>query len=226
MTGPPRSSNKLRTPTNITSLAPELFLLVSRHIPRLYRPASLLTLALTCRRLHEVVIPRLLYHDVRLEGDATWALSFLEPLRAAAELTSEKDVQLGNIPLSHHIHSLCIRNYEYCTEFAQIVLYELRLLIQCGGLRNLQSFTIHLRGDLHSWDGIDRPFWRTAKAQCPRLTEVHLSGIPGRVHWLTHSGIFKLQVCGFIKECLIIDASGSSWKVYASITVRAISVYT
>src|ERR1700683_4603786 len=93
--------------TNLSMLAPELFPLISRHIPKSYRAANLLALALTCHRLCEVIIPHLLYCDVRLEGD-TWTLAFLMRLRAAAELTTDHDVQMGNLSLSHHIHSLYI----------------------------------------------------------------------------------------------------------------------
>ena len=75
----------------LVALAPELFPLISKHLPRTHRATSLLAIALACRRLCKTIIPHVLYRDVRLEGD-TYALQFLAQLRVAAELTSEVDV--------------------------------------------------------------------------------------------------------------------------------------
>ena len=214
----PTPSNKSRSAPPLFTLAPEIFPLISKHIPRSYRASSLLATALACRRLCDNIIPHVLYRDVRLRGDQ-FALAFLVQLRAAAELTSENDVQMGHIPLSHRIHFLCIDQDKDPAdpESPNRALHELHMLILCGGLRNLESLTVHLQGEYGEWESTGHKFWITVQIQCPRLREVQLAGIlEQEKSWLADSGIFQLQVCSLPQGFyLIIYATSRVWKAYA-----------
>jgi hypothetical protein len=58
--------------------------------------------------------------------------------QAAAELTTDHDIQMGNLSLSHHTHSLYIvqDSIPIDTECPKTVLHELHLLIRWGALNN------------------------------------------------------------------------------------------
>jgi len=78
--------------------------------PSYYRSSSAclpsFDLTLTCHSLHEVVIPHLLYKDVRLVGEDQ-ALPTLNTLIAKVKLVNEEVIQKkGNPSPSHYIHHL------------------------------------------------------------------------------------------------------------------------
>ena len=94
--------------THISELPFELFHVISSHFPLAYRPSTLLSLALTCNRLYEVVVPYLLYNAVRVQGEEQ-ASRTLNMLTAKAAPLSEEDIQKKrNSSPSHCIHHLCI----------------------------------------------------------------------------------------------------------------------
>lgn len=199
-TSPDRSREPHAKRPLFSTLLPELFSLIADHLPRTYRPATLLALALTCRRFCKIVIPCILYRDVRIRGDIIF------PLRIEAKQTNRQDL---NIPWSHYIHSLYIEDFFFkfvpLLEHHSIghhdikhrydILSELYPLIQCGGLRNLESLTMYIRGDEHEWKHSEYSFWSTVEAQCVQLKEVRLIGISeDNGIWLYDSGVFQLQV--------------------------------
>ena len=71
------------------TLVPELFPLISSHLPHTDRSASLLTLAMACRRLHDIIITHLLYRAIRLESVVV-AFDFLVKLKEEAMLDNEQ----------------------------------------------------------------------------------------------------------------------------------------
>ena len=177
----------LSTPaTYFNDLFPELFLVISYHLPLAYRPSTLLSLALTCRQICEIVIPHLLYKAVRLVDDQ--ALLALKTLNAKAQAVTEEDIQQqGNPSPSHCIHHLCIDATlatPLATKTSDHCLNALHKLIDIDGLPNLTSLTLHTRSH---WDGVEledftdaflimpSSFWQSLKSKCPNLKHIHMT---------------------------------------------------
>lgn len=91
-------------------LPPELFSVIVEHLPLVCRPPTLLSLALTCQRIHDIVYPGLVYDTVWL-GEEDQALTTLNMLIARAEMVTAQDTQnQGNPSLSHCIHHICLES--------------------------------------------------------------------------------------------------------------------
>ena len=131
--------------THISKLPFELFLVISSHLPLVYRPSTLLSLALTCHRLYEVVVPYLLYNAVRVEGEEQ-ALRTLNALTAKAAPMNEEDIQKKRNPSpSHCIHHLCIDTSITIPILTSDHSFNaLRKLIDVDGLRHLSYLTLHI----------------------------------------------------------------------------------
>lgn len=176
-------SSRARAGPSICTLSPELFPLISDHLPRTYRSASLLTLAMACRRLRDVIIPHVLYREVWIEGE-TPSFEFFERLREEAALANGQDLgeeEGGCMPRSHHIHFLSLSLDSDVTPGGQhYALREALLLVQCGGLLNLESLNIRLSRDQQDQDPmLGQEFWSAVRNQCPRLRAARLTGICG-----------------------------------------------
>ena len=162
---------------------------IPNQLPIVCRPAALISLALTCRSLHDLIIPRTLYRVVWLEGEQR-ALYFLSRFNA----------QLSKGPqLSRHIHYLCIVSElsENVRNGPTNVLQELRVLISAGGLRNLIAFTLHLEAGWGALGELNRSFWDALAKNCSMITRVHLTGIADPQHWqgwIADSGVFEIKV--------------------------------
>jgi hypothetical protein len=191
---------------SLDTLPPELVTEILIHLPILHRSAVLLSLALTCRCLCDIIIPSLLYQAVWLEGEDR-----------AVQVLSSFNTRLGqdsDHQISHYVHYLAIKSdlSQDQREGSTNSLRELRTLINAGGLPNLTSISLHF-GDGWFWDQIeggilkgygelDRPFWDALGQNCPLLTHVHLTGVveewgPGQ--WLTNSGLFDFKVSTVIE---------------------------
>lgn len=176
---------------SFTSLYPELFPIISAHLPLAYRPPTLLSLALTCHRLYEVVVPHLLYNDVRLVGEDQ-ALATLNKLIAKAQLVNEEDIQKkGNPSLSHCIRRLCIdSSIKTPIRTPDHSINALQKLVDVDGLRHLSDLTLHISGELE-WDGssdsesgnnaiddfltLPSSFFISLRTKCPHLKSVYLT---------------------------------------------------
>ncbi|KAF8954053.1 hypothetical protein BDZ97DRAFT_1928947 [Flammula alnicola] len=171
--------------TSFSELFPELFPIIIGHLPLVYRPSTLLSLALTCHRLHDIVFPRLVYGHVRLVGEDQ-AVSTLNALIAKAELVTKEDIQKqGNPSPSHCIRHLCIDSsikLPICTSGHS--LNALQKLIDVDGLRHLSALTLQVfgkwdwsKGDLPIDDFLKLPpsFGTCLKTKCPNLKTVRLS---------------------------------------------------
>ena len=144
--------------TPIHELPLDLFPVISSHLPLIYRPSTLLSLALTCHRLYEIVVPQLLYNAVRVEDEEEeQALQTLNMLIAKAEPTMiEEDSSIQkklerNPSPSHYIHHLFID-----TEITEIPnptsdhpISALQKLIDMDGLPHLSNLTLHINGEYH-----------------------------------------------------------------------------
>ena len=171
--------------TPVSKLPFELFLVISAHIPLPYRPSTLLSLALTCHRLYEVVIPYLLYNAVRIVGEER-ALRTLNTLIAKAAPVNEEDIQKkGNPSPSHYIHHLCIESSIPTPVRSQDhSITALQKLIDTDGLRHLSDLTLYMSGE---WDGTSMPnsidmfptlpslFLESLRKKCPHLKNVYLA---------------------------------------------------
>ena len=171
--------------TPVSELPFELFLVIAAHLPLPYRPSSLLSLALTCHRLYEVVIPSLLYNAVRVVGEEQ-ALRTLNTLIAKAAPVNEEDIQKkGSFSLSHCIHHLCIQS-SITTPIRppDNSISALHKLIDVEGLQHLSDLTLHIDPE---WDGTSTPnpinvnftlpslFLESLRKKCPNLKNVYLS---------------------------------------------------
>lgn len=177
---------------SLSTLAPELFPLISGLLPRFDCSASLLALASVCRRLRDIIIPHILYRNIYIERGAQ-AFAFLAKLRGEAALANELN---GCLPRSHYIHFLSIDLWsdEVGLEQLKRVVHELFLLMRCGGLRNLESLTIHFHHPSSRMDTeIEQDFWSIAQIECPRLKEVRMTGIEGEGKLLLDA-VLRLQV--------------------------------
>jgi hypothetical protein len=176
---------------------------IASSLPLYIKSSTLLALALTNRRLKEIIIPRLLYQRMWLQGeDRTFAV--LDKLRTqpARAITEQDNAVLGTI----------VRRLSIASELSTTargretsVIREFHKLLEVGALRNLISLFLHLS---HGWyhddqywpistfGRLDRSFWDSLKIGCPRLAEFSLSG----VHewddklWIDQSGLFDFQV--------------------------------
>jgi len=103
----------LSTPLrSFNDLPPELLPIISGHLPLVYRPSTILSLALTCHRIYEIVAPFLLYNNVHLVDDL--ALSTLKAFNANAEVVTEEDILIrGNPSPSHCTICVSILTYRY-----------------------------------------------------------------------------------------------------------------
>jgi hypothetical protein len=171
-------------------LAPELISEISRHLPLVYCPSTILSLALTCHRTHDIVAPFLLYNNVHLMDDQ--AFPTLEMLNAKAEIVTEEDILIkGNPSPSHCIHHLAI---DSSISIPVSTTHDhwfslLHKLIDMDGLRNLLSLTLHIESDQTGMDEMDffysaeayfaisPSFWRSLKFKCPNLKNIHMTGI-------------------------------------------------
>ena len=171
--------------TSFSDLFPELFLIISAHLPLVYRSSTLLSLALTCRCLHEVVIPHLLYNDVRLVGEDQ-ALPTLNTLIAKAQLVNEEDIQKKENPSpSLFIHRLCIESsINTPIRTPDHSINALQKLVDVDGLRQLSDLTLHIS---EKWDGtsdtigdiyptLPSSFFISLRTKCPNLKSIYLSG--------------------------------------------------
>ena len=180
----------LSTPLrSFNDLPPELLPIISGHLPLVYRPSTILSLALTCHRIYEIVAPFLLYNNVHLVDDL--ALSTLKAFNANAEVVTEEDILIrGNPSPSHCIHHLCIDSDISIPISAtpDTWFHALHKLIDVDGLRNLSSLTLHIESDqsgieesdldsLEAYFAIPLSFWPSLKSKCPNLKNIHMTGI-------------------------------------------------
>ena len=191
---------------SFSELFPELFPIVASHLPLPYRPPTLLSLALTCHRLHEVVIPRLLYSDVRLVGE-NLAIQTLNTLIAKAERVDGVEIQKERNPSLNHIHHLCIDS-SIKTPIrtpAYHSINALQKLVDVDGLCRLSSLTLHVNCD---WDMSfgDNPidifptlpssFLTSLRTKCPHLKSVYFTGLsPEFGNKLIVPVLFSIKVC-------------------------------
>ena len=165
-------------------------------------PSVLLSLALTCRRLRETIIPTLLYQAVWLEGE-----------ERAVHVLSSFNARLGQVSehqISHNIRYLAINSelsQRQC-EGPTTSLRELRTLIKAGGLPNLVSIALYI-GDGGFWSSLqgesiedpygelDRSFWDAVRHNCPSFAHVHLTSLTTEVTklWVRNSGLCDFRVC-------------------------------
>jgi len=120
-------------------LPPELFIVVSEHLPRSHRHCDLLSLALSCHRVQEIIIPHILYRSVRFVNERH-TYPFLQ--RFVEEngrwTRCEKDNDYSPVPRSHFIHYLCLD----MTKHERNILYALNYLctlFEANGLENLRG---------------------------------------------------------------------------------------
>lgn len=188
---------------SFVELSPELFPVIVEHVPLVYRPETLLALALTCHRIHEIVFPELVYDSVRLVGEDQ-ALTILDDLISKAELVSQEDIQKrGNPSLSHCIHHLCLDSSIGTPIRSRSSLDALRKLLEVNGLWHLMS--LRLRVDAN-WDGTEdddsagfitlpSSFFISLGKRCPHLQRTHISDVSQTFQreWI-EPHIFSLEV--------------------------------
>jgi hypothetical protein len=135
---------------NFNQLYPELFPVISSHLPLAYHPLALLALAFTCHQIHEIVVPNLLYTSVCLVD--ILAASALNALNAQAQTITDKDIQKkANLFPSHYIQHLCINAPTKApVSTTDNLINTLHKLIDVGRLWNLSSLMLHIIND---WDG-------------------------------------------------------------------------
>ncbi|KIM36825.1 hypothetical protein M413DRAFT_31439 [Hebeloma cylindrosporum] len=165
-------------------LPPELFPEIIEHLPLVYRPSTLLSLALTCHCIHDAIFPELLYDTVRLEGEDQ-SLTTLNTLIERAEVLITQDIQKqGNASLSHCIHHICLDSSIETPMNGPNSLDALQKLIEVDGLRHLSSLTLHV---IPEWDGTEgddetephlklpSSFFTSLETKCPNLKRVQIS---------------------------------------------------
>jgi len=189
-------------------LSPDILPIISSHLPLYAQTSSLLALALTSHRLKEITIPRLLYQRVWLQGEKS-ALGVLSMLKTQAGAMGEHNLREGDeIPLGQHIRRLCVAS-ELSKEARETnvdVVRQLHALIDAGGLPNLVSLVLHMaRGwymdeddgykEIMGFGRLDQSFWSSLKKECPRVTEISLTGASEWPDdpWL-EDGLLKYQV--------------------------------
>ena len=194
---------------SLDSLPPELVHEIPAHLPNLHRPSVLLSLALTCRFLYDIIIPNLLYQAVWLEGEAR-AMGVLSGFNARLGQNSYHRI-------SHHVRYLAIKsdiNRATQDELPTNSFRGLRTLINAGGLPKLVSLSLHF-GKRWFWDPsdlgiirkcgeLDHSFWGALRDKCPSLTHVRLTGVIQDseelgANWITDSGLFDFTVSTVIE---------------------------
>jgi len=198
---------------SFSELPPELFPVIIGHLPLVYRPSILRSLALTCHRIHDVVFPELTYDTVWLVGEDQ-ALTTLNMLIARAELVTAQDIQKqGNPSPSHCIHHLYLdSSIKTPTREVPNSLDALQKLIDVDGLRHLTSLTLHVN---RRWDGTegDDPtalflklpssFFTSLETKCPNLKGIRLSDFlqEFRKEWIEpHIFSIKVDVNCFMRQ--------------------------
>jgi hypothetical protein len=187
----------------LDALFPEIFPTIASHLPLYVHPATLLALALTNRKIKDIILPCILYRHVHVKGEAH-ALHVISMLKADTIERTERDL----LPRGHFTRRLFISSE--LSERAQAsgvdTVRELRALIDFGGLRNLVSLGLHMGPgwfqdkEYHSiWesDRLDVSFWRSLKENCPELVEISLTGLKGgsESRWIENSGLYEFKVC-------------------------------
>ena len=190
--------------THISELPFELFYVISSHLPLAYRPSTLLSLALTCNRLYEVVVPYLLYNAVRVQGEEQ-ALRTLNMLTAKAAPLSEEDIQKKkNSSPSYCIHHLCIdTSITIPILTSDHSINALRKLIDVDGLRHLSYLTLHIHREWGkkspTGTNIDLTlpslFLVESLKKCPHLKNVYLTDFTQEFEnkWIEHE-LFSIKV--------------------------------
>ncbi|KAG6835358.1 hypothetical protein H0H93_002193 [Arthromyces matolae] len=176
------------TPVTLNDVFPELFPVIFTHVPLPNRVPTLLSLALTSHHLHNVIIPHVLYNDVRLVGEdqALPVLKrFLEAVKDASRNNNE-----GTIIPTQCVHHLCIDSMQIGVPDTSLT--QLQNLIDIDALTNLVSLTLHIEGDDSA--PLPKTFWSSLKEHCPNLKGIHLTGIPpdDNTEWI-QSEIFTIQ---------------------------------
>jgi hypothetical protein len=203
----------------VSELPFELFSVISAHLPLAYRPSTLLSLALTCHRFYEVVIPDLLYNAVRIMGEDR-AIQTLNTLIAKAAPVNEEDIQKkGNPSPSHCIRHLCIESSIFDSDESPIApsfgsglpmstldaINALQKLIDMDGLRHLSDLTLHIDSRSKYFPGTRQTrlfpsfslFLECLRKKCPHLKNVYLTD-PDLSHefenkWIEHE-LFSIKV--------------------------------
>jgi hypothetical protein len=192
--------------STLAELLPEIFPIVSSHLPLYAHPSTLLSLALTDHRLKGIVIPRLLYQHLSLKGEKR-TCQVLGMLKTHAEAISAQTVQQGGeIPLAHYVHRLCISTElsKEARASSADTISQLRALVDLGCLSNLVSLTIHLSDGWYmdedyapvlGFGRFSNSFWRSLKEKCPKLTEISLTGVTDMRadRWVEDSGLLEYQ---------------------------------
>ncbi|KAG6823170.1 hypothetical protein H0H92_011175, partial [Tricholoma furcatifolium] len=153
-----------------TRLLPELFPLILYHIPVSSRIPTSLSVSLTCRLLYNVIIPNVLYHDVRLiEDDRAHCL--LERLIDLADPSEDNSQGGGNFTL---IPYQCIRHFSIEISKLEAPLTGiLQRLLDSEKLTNLVSFALRFLAEAI----LPATLWQSIKEHCPNLKEVALHGV-------------------------------------------------
>ena len=192
------------SPIPISELPFDLFPVISSHLPLIYRPSTLLSLALTCHRLYEVVVPYLLYNAVRVQGEEQ-ALRTLNMLTAKAAPMNEEDIQKKRDPSpSHCIHHLCIDTLITIPILtSDHSINALRKLIDVDGLRHLSYLTLHIN---RGWGktsptgtnidlALPSLFLVESLKKCPQLKNIYLTDFTQdfKNRWIEHE-LFSIKV--------------------------------
>lgn len=196
----PRPSSKSHEGLSLYELESDLFPLVASFLPPTDRSASLLALSLSSHHFHDIVIPRILYRELYIEDEGI-AVPLLTALRMENEPCGEQHLLKGPIVRSQYIHALSI-DIAYSGESKQI-LHELKMLVQCGGLTNLQSLTIHLSLEwLETSMEIEEDFWTSIQIHCTRITSIRITGLDaGSSARLFECGLSRFVVIGVSFRC-------------------------
>jgi hypothetical protein len=202
---------------SFNELFPELFSVISGHLPLAYRPPTLFSLALTCHWIYDVIVPHLLYNDVRLIGNEAVVVSALTALTEAKAVIEEntRNLKKKNTSPSHCIHHMCIDSVStFGVSTPNNVLDILKNLIDMDGLPNLSSLTLHIRSD---WDGIVElrdmidafliippSFWQSLKFKCPNLKNIHITHISQKAgdEWIERE-LLSFRVSSYFESPLL-----------------------
>lgn len=87
---------------SLSALFPELVALIADHVPLHYLPQTLLALALTSRHFYKIVVPHVLYRDVRVSGTE-------QPKCLLERFVEEvRGCEAGDIPRAHCVRRLLV----------------------------------------------------------------------------------------------------------------------
>lgn len=178
---------------SLSTLVPELFSIISDHIPLHARSPTLLSLALTNHDFFDIVYPLLCSCLIlKNENDAVIVLQRIL-----------SDTQFGQAVRQLHIMSelsLATRNGERPFD----VITGLKKAIAEGLLPHVHILSLHF---LHGWrkdatyhriqgfGQLHAEFWKEIRSKCPRLRGIILSGLGDSRQdpWLNDSGIYDLS---------------------------------